>query len=183
LEARQALIKPTSTKEIFMSGKPAARVSDPTACPLPGHGTNPITSGSPDVFFDGLSAARQTDPTACGSQIAGNVMTSVLINGLPAVVVGSLGSHGNVVTGGSGTVIIGNSGSGAAITPVTPLSLGFDEQFTLLDSDGEPVADFAYMVTTASGKVYRGVTNELGKTQRIPTSIVEELHLEPDDLA
>ncbi|MGZ3014622.1 hypothetical protein AAER19_29185, partial [Pseudomonas aeruginosa] len=25
-----------------MSGKPAARVSDPTACPLPGHGSNPI---------------------------------------------------------------------------------------------------------------------------------------------
>jgi len=166
-----------------MSGKPAARVSDPTACPLPGHGNNPITSGSPDVFFDGMSAARQTDPTACGSQIEGNVMTSVLINGLPAVVVGSVGNHGNVVTGGSGTVIIGNSGGGAPITPIVPLSLRFDEQFTLLDSDGEPVADFAYMVTTSSGKVFRGITNEFGKTQRISTSVIEELHLEPDDFA
>ncbi len=35
-----------------MSGKPAARVSDPTACPLPGHGSNPIVVGSADVFFD-----------------------------------------------------------------------------------------------------------------------------------
>ncbi|HBO5220572.1 TPA: Rhs element Vgr protein, partial [Pseudomonas aeruginosa] len=25
-----------------MSGKPAARLGDPTACPLPGHGSNPI---------------------------------------------------------------------------------------------------------------------------------------------
>jgi uncharacterized Zn-binding protein involved in type VI secretion len=166
-----------------MSGKPAARVSDPTACPLPGHGTNPITSGSPDVFFDGLSAARKTDSTACGSQIADNIITSVLINGLPAVVIGSLGNHGNAVTGGSGTVIIGNSGGGATFTPIVPISFGFDEQFTLLDTEGEPVADFAYKVTTASGKVFRGVTNELGKTQRIPTSIIEELHLEPDDLA
>ena len=41
-----------------MSGKPAARVSDPTACPLPGHGTNPIAAGSGDVFFDGLAAAH-----------------------------------------------------------------------------------------------------------------------------
>ncbi|MEN1585876.1 hypothetical protein AAIH44_34385, partial [Pseudomonas aeruginosa] len=25
-----------------MSGKPAARVTDPTTCPVPGHGSNPI---------------------------------------------------------------------------------------------------------------------------------------------
>lgn len=31
-----------------MSGKPAARVTDPTACPIPGHGVNPIVSGSPE---------------------------------------------------------------------------------------------------------------------------------------
>ncbi|HEJ3114990.1 TPA: Rhs element Vgr protein, partial [Pseudomonas aeruginosa] len=31
-----------------MSGKPAARLGDPTACPLPGHGSNPIVGGSPD---------------------------------------------------------------------------------------------------------------------------------------
>ncbi|CAI8783225.1 hypothetical protein EMIT0P395_180090 [Pseudomonas sp. IT-P395] len=50
-----------------MSGKPAARVTDPTACPLPGHGTNSIASGSPNVNFDGLAAARMTDKSACGS--------------------------------------------------------------------------------------------------------------------
>ncbi|NQD97055.1 hypothetical protein HP532_30805, partial [Pseudomonas sp. CrR25] len=62
-----------------MSGKPAARVTDPTACPVPGHGTNPITAGSPDVQFDNLPAARQGDPTACGSALAGNVIPNVLI--------------------------------------------------------------------------------------------------------
>jgi uncharacterized Zn-binding protein involved in type VI secretion len=56
-----------------MSGKPAARVTDPTACPLPGHGTNPIVSGSPNVNFDGLAAARMTDKSACGSPIIGAV--------------------------------------------------------------------------------------------------------------
>jgi uncharacterized Zn-binding protein involved in type VI secretion len=39
---------------------PAARKSDPSSCPVPGHGTNPIATGSPDVFFDGLPAARLT---------------------------------------------------------------------------------------------------------------------------
>lgn len=37
---------------------PAARKSDPSSCPVPGHGTNPIATGSPDVVFDGLPATR-----------------------------------------------------------------------------------------------------------------------------
>lgn len=50
-----------------MSGKPAARQTDPTSCPLPGHGINPIAIGSPNVLFDNLPAARATDMSACGS--------------------------------------------------------------------------------------------------------------------
>ncbi|SDP95078.1 PAAR domain-containing protein [Ectopseudomonas guguanensis] len=106
-----------------MSGKPAARLGDPTACPIPGHGTNPIAAGSPDVLFDSLPAARMGDASACGGAMAGAVIPNVLINGKPAAVVGSVGSHGNVVIGGSGTVIIGASGGGAAVSPVAPLSL------------------------------------------------------------
>ncbi len=34
------------------------------------------------------------------------VSSTVLINGLPAVTLGSIGAHGNVVIGGSGTVLI-----------------------------------------------------------------------------
>lgn len=81
-----------------MSGKPAARLGDPTDCPKKGHGTNPIAAGSPDVLFDGLPAARQGDASACG----GAVIPTVLINGKPAVVVGSVSSHGNVVVGDRG---------------------------------------------------------------------------------
>ncbi|MFL1552255.1 PAAR domain-containing protein [Pseudomonas sp. D47] len=88
-----------------MSGKPAARVSDLTDCPR--HGDNPVTSGSPDVLFDGLPAAREGDSTRCGSELNSNVIPNVLINGKAAVVVGSEGSHGNVVIGGSQTVLIG----------------------------------------------------------------------------
>lgn len=104
-----------------MSGKPAARLSDPTACPIPGHGTNPIVSGSGDVLFDGLSAARLSDTSACGSPIASNVSPTVFINGLNAATLGSVGGHGNTVIAGSGTVIIGSSGGGAPFVPVLPL--------------------------------------------------------------
>lgn len=107
-------------REVEMSGKPAARVGDPTACPLPGHGSNPITSGSSDVLFDYLPAAREGDPTACGSTLSANVIPNVLINGKPVAVLGSLGSHGNVVVGGSGTIIIGHSGGGAAVASPLP---------------------------------------------------------------
>ena len=91
-----------------MSGKPAARLGDPTACPKPGHGTNPINTGSPDVLIDGIPAARMGDSTACGSSLVNGVATSVLINGKPAAVLGSSGNHGNPVKAASGTVLIGS---------------------------------------------------------------------------
>lgn len=106
-----------------MSGKPAARLGDPTACPKTGHGTNPIASGSPDVLFDGLPAARMGDASACGGAMASAVIPNVLIDGKPAAVVGSVGSHGNVVTAGSGTVIIGTSHSPAPFVAPDVLSI------------------------------------------------------------
>lgn len=106
-----------------MSGKPAARQGDATLCPLPGHGNSPIATGSPDVLIDGLPAARMGDTTACGAALNGNVIPNVLINGQPAVVQGSLGSHGNVVIGGSGTVIIGTGVAGAASSPIGTSSI------------------------------------------------------------
>ncbi|MCY1278088.1 PAAR motif protein [compost metagenome] len=105
-----------------MSGKPAARLGDPTACPEKGHGNNPISAGSPDVLFDGLPAARQGDPTACGSMLADKLIGNVLINGRPAAVLGSLGSHGNAVVGGSGTVIIGTAPAAARLTSPATLA-------------------------------------------------------------
>jgi len=64
-----------------MSGKPAARLGDPTQCPKTGHGGNAIASGSPDVLINGLPAVRQGDTTACGSTLVGQVIPNVLING------------------------------------------------------------------------------------------------------
>jgi uncharacterized Zn-binding protein involved in type VI secretion len=105
-----------------MSGKPAARLGDPTACPVPGHGTNPIAAGSPNVLFDSKPAARMGDASACGGALSGNVIPTVLINGKPATTIGTVGNHGNVVVAGSGTVLIGTSGGGATIGPVAPVS-------------------------------------------------------------
>ena len=148
-----------------MSGKPAARLSDPTACPIPGHGTNPIAAGSPDVLFDGLPAARQGDPTACGSTLADAVIPNVLINGMPATTIGTVGSHGNVVIGGSGTVIIGNSHTPAPFTAPAPMpGQGFDERFVLLNPEGRPLANRRYLLVRENGRQEGGVTDAQGLT-------------------
>jgi uncharacterized Zn-binding protein involved in type VI secretion len=90
-----------------MSGKPAARQTDPTSCPKTGHGNNAVAAGSPDVLFNSLPAARMGDPTQCGSTLAGGLSGSVYINGMNAAVLGSTASHGDVITGGSGNIVIG----------------------------------------------------------------------------
>ncbi|WP_223433041.1 PAAR domain-containing protein [Pseudomonas sp. GL-B-26] len=97
--------------------KPAARKSDPYSCPLPGHGTNPIAVGSPDVFFDGLSAARQGDTCTCGSALSSGLSSTVFINGKNAATIDTGGTHGGVVVGGSGTVIIGSTHAACDFVP------------------------------------------------------------------
>ncbi|MFG0382796.1 PAAR domain-containing protein [Pseudomonas sp. zbq_18] len=151
-----------------MSGKPAARLGDPTACPVPGHGTNPIAVGSPNVLFDSLPAARQGDASACGGALSGNVIPTVLINGKPATTIGTVGSHGNVVVAGSGTVLIGASGGGASFVSPTPVSIpGFDEQFVLTDEQGSPIANQPYLLIRESGGQESGITDAQGQTHRI----------------
>ncbi|MDP3848342.1 MAG: PAAR domain-containing protein [Pseudomonas sp.] len=147
-----------------MSGKPAARVTDPTACPLPGHGTNPIVAGSPNVLFDGLAAARMGDPTGCGSTLVGAVIPTVLINGKPATIMGTLSSHGNSVIAGSGTVIIGTSHTPAPFTAPAPMAVkGFDIRVQLLDQvTGTPLKNLRYIATLEDGSEVHGTTDANG---------------------
>ncbi|MGE8361284.1 PAAR domain-containing protein [Pseudomonas sp.] len=167
-----------------MSGKPAARLSDPTACPIPGHGTNPIVTGSGDVLFDGLSAARLSDVSACGSPIAGNVSSTVFINGLNAATLGSVGGHGNTVIAGSGTVIIGNSGGGAPFVPVLPLDIqaAFKDRFKLVDKrSGRPLTYRNYAVKHEDGRIEYGQSDAEGFTKLITNSVRETVEIYIED--
>jgi len=100
---------------------PAARKSDPSSCPVPGHGTNPIATGSPDVFFDGLPAARQGDACTCGSALSSGLSSTVFINGKNAATINTGGTHGSIVIGGSSTIIIGDTHTPCDFTPPEPL--------------------------------------------------------------
>lgn len=157
-----------------MAGKPAARQTDPTSCPIPGHGTNPITAGSPNVLFENLPAARQGDPTACGSTLASAVIPNVLINGKPATVVGTVGSHGNSVVAGAGTVIIGTTHSPAPFQAPLPIPGGFDEQFLLTDEEGRPLNYRRYLLVRENGSHEQGVTDANGLTHRVARHVQSE---------
>ena len=161
-----------------MSGKPAARVSDPTTCPLPGHGNNPIVSGSPNVNFDGLPAARMTDKSACGSPIAGGVSSTVFINGLNAATLDSTGGHGNVVIGGSGTVIIGDTVVNAPFSGLLPMPAHFTDKLQLVnDTTGEPIPNHPYMILRADGRMEHGVSDAAGFTHTISSHLPETIKL------
>jgi len=144
--------------------KPAARITDPTSCPIPGHGPKAIASGSPDVFFDGLAAATKGDTCTCGSALASAVSSTVFINGKNAALVGTVGTHGDIVIGGSGTVIIGDSHSPAPFTAPLPLLLQttYGQTFSIVDSEtGQPLAgrNFSAIV---NGQKITGVTDRAG---------------------
>jgi uncharacterized Zn-binding protein involved in type VI secretion len=153
-----------------MSGKPAARSTDPTTCPIPGHGTNPIASGSPDVFFNGLPAARVSDTCACGQALNGGFSSTVFINGLNATTVDSTASHGGVVVGGSGDIIIGDSHTPAPFIPPLPIVGHPLVEFKAISAgSGEPIAAQGYEIETAEGRIVKGQTNAEGMTQSVTT--------------
>lgn len=161
--------------------KPAARVSDPTACPLPGHGTNPIATGSPNVLFDGLEAARESDKSACGSPLVAGLAETVIINGLRAALVGSNGAHGNIVMAGSSTIIIGDSHTPAPFIPPLPLSIlkVFGKTFSVTDSEsGNPLA-YREFVAVVDGRQQFGVTdaNGVAHIEALSENSVISLHV------
>jgi uncharacterized protein (DUF2345 family) len=95
------------------------------------------------------------------------VIPTVLINGKPATTIGTVGSHGNVVTAGSGTVLIGTSGGGAAFTaPMALLTKGFDIRVQLLDqASGTLLKNMAYTATLEDGSEVHGTTDANGLTR------------------
>ena len=91
----------------------AARLTDIHACPLPGHGPNPIAKASGDVMIGGEYAAYVTRTSACGAPIVKGSL-GVYINGFPAARKGDITAHGGAIISGFPTVIIGEIGAGGA---------------------------------------------------------------------
>jgi uncharacterized Zn-binding protein involved in type VI secretion len=55
-------------------GKLVARVGDMHQCPIEGHGTTPIQTGSPNHVTENQKTARTSSVTGCGATIIGGCM-------------------------------------------------------------------------------------------------------------
>ncbi len=66
----------TGALRTMVSGKPAARMGDLHACPIPGHGVTPIVTGSLNTVTEGMPDARIGDVTACGAVIVTGSLNS-----------------------------------------------------------------------------------------------------------
>lgn len=59
----------TGAMRTTINARPAARMGDLHACPIPGHGITPIVTGSLDTTTEGQPDARIGDMAACGAVI------------------------------------------------------------------------------------------------------------------
>lgn len=105
------------------------------------------------------------------------VSSTVLINGLPAVTLGSIGAHDNVVIGGSGTVLIGD-----VFTPALPLNrngVPCSGRFQLIDHEtGKPVAGRRVRVWSSGGWNAFDTTDADGMTSWIERPTAETLYID-----
>ncbi|WP_255312796.1 PAAR domain-containing protein [Pseudomonas jinjuensis] len=69
-------------------------------CPVPGHGTSPIVSASPDTQVNSLGAARVGDICGCGAVITTG-FPSIVVDNRPLAHLGSPSSHGGSIVSGS----------------------------------------------------------------------------------
>ncbi|RMN31443.1 PAAR domain-containing protein [Pseudomonas coronafaciens pv. zizaniae] len=96
----------------------SARLGDKHACPLPGHGTNPIASASGDVNINSMGAACVGDTCGCGAVITSG-FPSIQVNGRPMAHLGSPTSHGGTIITGSSNVgggfVMGDAGGATII--------------------------------------------------------------------
>jgi len=166
----------------------AARVGDKAHCPSDGHGKDccshsvegPAVKGSPNVFINNRQTMRLNDPgvhsSCCGSNTwkTASGASTVFINNRKAVRIEDKTIH----CGGSGKMIEGSSNVfiDDKVTDVLPDPL-FNEQYRILDEEGEPMPNVPYYIKDGEGRVFKGVTREDGLCPRVYTDSAEKLEI------
>ena len=92
---------------------PVVRLGDMHVCPIPGHGTSPISSASPDTQVNFLGAARVGDVCGCGAVITTG-FPSIVVDYRPLAYLGSPTNHGGTIISGSPDTFGGFQFGGAA---------------------------------------------------------------------
>ncbi|SDJ39026.1 PAAR domain-containing protein [Pseudomonas indica] len=180
-----------------MSGKPAARQGDAVTCPACGKAI--VASGSSDVTFEHQPAARAGDTCICGAPLTQNMSSTVLINGRPALFMGSSAENRGVIISGAGTVVIGDQVVPADFEPPSPMPgvplarpatpatpsawreepgdpapLGLEEE----DEEEELEEPAQQAVTLRIGVFFDGTGNNLGNSALVAGCFARDVDLE-----
>ncbi|MCY1368732.1 hypothetical protein D9M69_557320 [compost metagenome] len=106
----------------------------------------------------------------------------MFINGQPAATLGSVGVHGNVIIGGSGTVIIGDTFTPAPFTPVPPLAgakAPYSGRFQLINQEtGKPITGRKVRVWSSDGWSAIDTTDAEGMTSWVKRDSPETLYID-----
>lgn len=158
---------PTSTGGVVFAfndfasnqGMSIALHGDHATCGICGSGSWPIYGSCENMRFHGRAAVQHGDLVLCPC-------------GKNRVIATAENMHYDHRDGGQGNAADG----GVALSPREPKTSN-DQQFQLLDAEGNPMANIKYKIVTASGVVTQGFTDVRGMTTRVATSSAETLHL------
>nr|WP_175002724.1 PAAR domain-containing protein [Burkholderia lata] len=157
-----------------------------------------VIAGTASIFVNNKHIALDGDKATCGNcegmfPIAGSAV-SVVGSGRAVAVEGDAVlcpcGQNLLVAGNDCTFFIGGGGGRVLAPPFTGYSAFaprrdasesaiHDEQYVLREADsGRPLANVRYRIRLSSGKIFSGVTNATGHTQRVTSPYAESLKFE-----
>ena len=157
-------------------GQPIAYIGHKVHCPKC-KGDFPIVEGVMTATFYGKGVALAGMKTSCGSVLIASQFTDTV--DWPS---GSAGGG----RASAGAVVDASAIASAAAMVAPPGTMHdaaqkaiFDEQFILIDEEGEAVSDMPITVRLLSGELQRGITDSEGRTGRYVTDGSQpiEVHL------
>ena len=150
-----------SVSDICM-GKPIAYVGHMTACPKC-KGSFPIAEGALTTTFYGKGVALAGMKTACGASLVATQFTDCVEYG---------SGHQGTTSNSSTTGAAGTCSGLASFAQVVPTEM-FDLYFLVKNSESEIVSNTPYRITLSDGRIFEGVTDQLGHTQKVsaPTAL------------
>jgi len=154
--------------------KPAATLGDMHSCPIKGHGTTPIVSGSGSLTVNGKPTACVGDTTGCGATIIEGAPV-MMANGQLVAFQGSKTSHGGTIISGDSALMLdtGNASIVGGLDEVLISELTdklFDEAMLSINAQtGESIADYPYLIVTSQGERIFGHTDTNGNIPRYST--------------
>lgn len=128
------------SSKIKANNRPIALVGSTYNCPI--HGPNPILTGAQSIFGNDFLVAHVGSKTACGA----------------------------VITSGSPDVFIGVP-ENYETKYEENINKEYDEQIVAIDNiTGCPISYYPFFIETNEGAIYKGRTDNNGKTPRIKTN-------------